>query len=120
MKTLRILMVALAIMLSLSPVHALFGLGEPPLSLNVRPSLVGAGYVLVITNTSDEFLHEVSVRAKAPNGSELKSKIVAVTLKPHSSVEVGWMELGMQFDPGDKVYVGAKGYWSDVNGTVPK
>lgn len=109
-----------ALVLGISPVHAILGIGEPPITVNVRPSAIGAGYVLIITNTSDDPLHQISVKAKNPSGEELKRKIVTVTLDAHKSVEVGWMEVGWKFDPGEKVYVGAKGYWSDVSGTVPK
>lgn len=115
-----IVLCCLAIGISNSSSQAFMGMGEPPISVNVRPSLVGAGYALIITNTSDEFLHEVTVEAKGTNGDELQRQVVAVTLKPHKSVDVGWLELGWQFEPGEKVYVGAKGYWSTIAGTVPK
>jgi len=119
MNSARLLILFVVAIASISNALAVFGVGEPPISLLVRPSAIGAGYVLVITNTSDDHLHEISVQAKTPNGEILKKRVVATTLAPHKSIEIGWLELSdWQFAAGETVYIGAKGYWSYVSGKI--
>lgn len=122
MKTARLaLILALALFSTVPPAEALFGIGEPPITLTTRDSLVGAGKVLIITNTSDETLHQITLGiSNDEKNQEVKDVVVAVTLKPHDSIQLGWMELNLAFEPGDSVRVGAKGYMSYVRGTVPE
>jgi hypothetical protein len=122
MKTAKIaLSLTLALFTTVPPAEALFGIGEPPITLTTRDSLVGAGKVLIITNTSDETLHQITLGiSNDEKNQEVKDVVVAVTLKPHDSIQVGWMELNLAFEPGDSVRVGAKGYMAYVRGTVPE
>jgi hypothetical protein len=122
MKTARLALIfALALFTAVPPAEALFGIGEPPITLTIRESKVGAGMVLMITNTSDEPLHQITVSASNDDAKrELKEVVVATTLKPHATIEVGWMELDWAFQPGELVRVGAKGYMAYVRGTVPE
>lgn len=83
----------------------------PPLSVVQRDSLVGEGKVLIITNVTNEFLHDCTIKIQADNGNEFGPVVFAATIKPHDSVEVGWMELGdWIIEPGEKVTISARDY----------
>jgi hypothetical protein len=122
MKTFKLTLVLILALLAANPsAHALFGMGEPPICLTTRNSLIGAGKVLIITNTSDETLHQITLGiSNDKKNQEVKDAVVAVTLEPHKSIELGWMELNLAFEPGDSVRVGAKGYLSYVREKVPE
>ena len=82
---------------------------EPPVTVGKRESAVGQGMVISVTNTSDDFLHELVVEIAAPSG-EVKQFSMA-TLNPHESVNVGWLKLdGWPIPEGSKVSVSAKGF----------
>lgn len=82
---------------------------KPPILVAVRESLVGQGLVIAVTNTSDEFLHEVTVEIESPSG-EIR-KYYQATLDPHDSVNVGWLKLdGWPIPQDSKVKVSCKGY----------
>ncbi len=82
---------------------------KPPVSVTVTESMVGQGLVLTVTNTSDEFLHDVAVSIESPAG-ELK-KFFSASLAPHDAVKVGWLKLdGWPIPEGSEVEVSAKGY----------
>lgn len=82
---------------------------EPPISLGKKQSLVGQGMVISITNTSDEYLHDVKLDIVSPTG-EAKSYTIA-TLEPHESMNVGWLKLdGWPIPEGSKVTASCKGY----------
>ena len=107
-------------LLILSTLLLLTGCGQkaPPLSIVQRDSLVGVGKVLIITNTSDDHLHECTIELSAPSGQHYGPTVFAATLKPHETVEIGWMELGeWKVEPGETVTFSAKGY-RDVSNTV--
>ena len=122
MKVIKVAAVILFGLLATNPeAQALFGIGEPPILVSQRPSVMGMGIVLTITNASDETLHQVTVGAtNHEKNEELKDVIVAVTLKPHESIHVGWMELNLNwaFVPGEDVRVGAAGYSSYVRDRI--
>jgi hypothetical protein len=104
-----------------APAHAFFGLGEPPLSVVVRPAVLGAlGKVVIITNTSDKTVHQISVSLTDPKDSRnnVDEKVVALSLKPDESIEVGWMQ-DYGFRSGEKVIVRAKGFLSRIIKTIP-
>ncbi len=87
------------------------GADEPPLSIVTRDSFVGAGKVLIITNTSDDYLHACTIKIEAPNGQVFGPKVFATTLEPHAGIEVGWMELeGWVVEPGERVTVSCRGF----------
>lgn len=86
---------------------------QPPVSIGQRESLVGQGKVLTITNTSDKFLHEVTVRVEGPDGET--RAFSAPTLEPHESLSVGWLKLdGWPIPDGAEVTVSCKGYLTDA------
>ena len=82
---------------------------RPPISLGKKESLVGQGMVVSLTNTSDDYLHEVVVDIVSPAG---EAKQLAIpTLEPHETVNVGWLKLdGWPIPEGSKVSVSCKGY----------
>jgi len=85
----------------------------PPVSVSYRDSIAGQGIVLAVTNTSAEFLHEVTVTIKSPGG-EVKTYFIP-TLEPHESVNVGWLKLdGWPVPEGSEVTVSCKGYALDA------
>ena len=102
-----------ALSVSLACVGLALALGacakEPPISVGKKESLVGQGLVLTITNTSDDFLHEVRVRIVSPAGET--KELTMPTLSPHESVNVGWLKLdGWPIPDGSEVTVSAKGF----------
>jgi len=82
---------------------------KPPISVAVRESLIGQGLVIAVTNTSDEHLHEVTVKIESPSGET--REYFQPTLDPHESVNVGWLKLdGWPIPQGSRVKVSCKGY----------
>lgn len=82
---------------------------EPPISVGKKESLVGQGIVLTVTNTSDEYLHEVLVKIVSPAGET--KELGMATLNPHQSISIGWLKLdGWPIPEGSEVTVSAKGY----------
>lgn len=82
---------------------------QPPITVGQRESLVGQGIVLAVTNTSGDFLHEVTVTIESPDG-EAKT-FSTPTLEPHETLSVGWLKLeGWPIPPGSKVSVSCKGF----------
>ena len=81
----------------------------PPVSIGKKDSLLGQGAVIVITNTSDEHLHDVTVEIESPSG-EVR-RYVEPTLDPHDSMTVGWLKLeGWPIPEGAEVTVSCKDY----------
>ncbi len=90
---------------------------KPPISIGKKESAVGQGIVVIITNTSEEHLHDVIVNITGPAG-ETKQLTIA-TLSPHQSVNVGWLKLdGWPIPQGSEVSVTCKGYQMAVSGKV--
>lgn len=82
---------------------------SPPISIGQRESMIGQGKVLTVTNTSDEYLHEIAVTVEAPDG--VVKTYSAATLEPHESISVGWLKLdGWPIPEGAEVTVSCKGY----------
>lgn len=82
---------------------------QPPITVGQRESLVGQGIVLAVTNTSGDFLHEVTVTIESPGG-EVKTYSTP-TLEPHETLSVGWLKLeGWPIPSGSKVSVACKGF----------
>jgi hypothetical protein len=78
---------------------------ESPISILERESVIGRGKVIVITNTSNEHLHECSITV-----NNLKNENATLpTIKPHESQKIGWLELGYELRTGDKIQVNCKG-----------
>ena len=93
---------------------------EPPVSVLFRSSMVGLGKVMIITNTSDKPLYEVTVKVNNHKLHEEVNRIVAVTLEPNRSIDVGWMEINWMFQPGENFRISARGYPGSFIGTVPE
>ena len=90
---------------------------KPPISINQRASLVGQGLVIVVTNTSDDYLHDVVVDIESPAGET--KRYAFPTLEPHASANVGWLKLeGWPIPEGSDVSVSAKGFLMPVTGTL--
>ena len=84
---------------------------EPPISIGQRDSVVGQGIVITVTNTSDDYLHEVALDIASPTGETKQYSIP--TLNPHESINVGWLKLdGWQIPEGSEVTVTCKDYGS--------
>lgn len=82
---------------------------KPPISLGKKNSLVGQGEVVTLTNTSDDYLHEVRVSIEAPSGES--RELTLPTLEPHETESVGWLKLdGWPVPVGAKVKVTCEGY----------
>ena len=64
--------------------------GGPPVTVHHRDSILDMGKVIIVTNNSDKYLHGVKVRVSA--GDQEKTCLI-LTIAPHDSVEVGWMQL---------------------------
>ena len=77
-----------------------------PLSIISKNSIIGKGKVIVVTNTSDQYLHECSISINPPN----ENPIVIPTITPHSSKEIGWLEIGYELRPNDLVSATCKKY----------
>lgn len=95
------------------------GWQAPPLSVAQRDSLWGKGKVLIITNTSDKHLHELRIKVVGAGGKDVVQVMVAPTLKPHDTIEVGWLELAEKIEPGDTVTISCLGY-GRMRVTVPR
>lgn len=81
----------------------------PPVSVGKKESLVGQGMVLVVTNTSGDHLHDVTVDIESPSGE--KKQYTVATLDPHDSISVGWLKLdGWPIPEGSTVRVSCKGF----------
>lgn len=82
---------------------------KPPVTVERRDSAMGQGIVVEITNTSDQFLHEVVVRIESPQGE--KKMWSTATISPHDTISVGWLKLdGWPIPEGSKVSVESKGF----------
>lgn len=91
--------------LSILPITA-FGWGvELPLSVIPKNSMLGKGKVMVVTNISDEYLHECSVSV-----NKQQTDVAIPTLKPHESQNIGWLELGYELRAGDQIAINCKKY----------
>ncbi len=83
---------------------------RPPISVGRRDSQLGQGIVLSVTNTSGDYLHEVKVEIRSPEG-ETKEHLIP-TLQPHESMNVGWLKLdGWKIPEGSEVTVRVKDYY---------
>jgi len=93
----------------------------PPVTVSFRPSLVGVGQVVVITNNSNHHLYNVSVVGR--NFEQVSSGSVKATdhLSPGSSVEVGWLEFESWVPvPGETIEVYADNYATPKVSIIPK
>lgn len=89
----------------------------PPLTVTSRDSLVGAGKIVQLENTSSEPLTEVQVLFRAPGGEERTYRLPQ--LDGFAKVEIGWKKLGgWQIEPGTELIVSSDGFRRTVDGVV--
>ena len=109
------LAVALAV---LAPIACSKAVDPPPIEIAFRESLLGAGKIVQIKNTSNEPLGQVEVVLVAPNGDE--RRFVQESLDGYGTFEVGWKKLGgWEIPPGTEVEVRVKGYLRPAVATIP-
>lgn len=90
----------------------------PPLELSFRDSLVGAGKIVRIENTSNQALTGVEVTISAPSGES--RTFSQDELGGYQTLEIGWKKLGgWQVPLGAKVEIGADGYLLAFKGRLP-
>ncbi len=90
----------------------------PPVELGYRDSLVGAGKIVRIENTSSEPLTGIEVEIAARSG---ESRTLSLEqLDGYDTLEIGWKKLGgWQVPPGARVRVSADGYFRAFRGELP-
>jgi hypothetical protein len=92
----------------------------PPVTVTYRDSFIGVGKVIQITNTSSHHLYNVRVVGR--NYEEVSSASVKATdhLRPHDSVEVGWLEFEAWTPaPGESVEVYCDDYAAPYVSIIP-
>ena len=93
----------------------------PPVAVTYRDSLLGIGKVIQITNNSSHHLYNVRVVGR--NYEEASSASVKATdhLRPHDSVEVGWLEFeAWRPLPGESVEVYCDDYATPFLSIIPE
>ena len=93
----------------------------PPVTVTYRPSIVGVGMVIQISNTSSHHLYNVQVVGR--NYDEVSSASVKATdhLEPYGVVEVGWMEFEAWVpQPGESVEVYCDDYATPYISVIPE
>ncbi len=89
----------------------------PPIELSYRESLVGAGKVVQIENTSNEALLGLAVEIIAPEGET--RTFTLDELAGYGSIEIGWKKLGgWQIPEGADVKVSAEGFFLPFEGKL--
>ena len=93
-------------------------LDEIPVEITFRDSLVGAGKIVQLENTSNEPLTEIEILVTAPEG---ESRTFALAeLGPFQTFELGWKKLGgWQIPLGAEVEVKAKGHLLPLRARLP-
>lgn len=77
----------------------------PVVRTHFRPSLIGRGQVLVVTNPGPAALGPLGLRVN----QGVEHAVTAGDLAPNQSVEAGWLELGTGLATGDRVAVTVRG-----------
>lgn len=92
----------------------------PQVAISYRPSLVGQGQVVVITNNSSHHLYNVKVVGRSFKEFASASVKASDHLTPGSSVEVGWLEFGNWTPrPGESIEVYAEDYVTPKISIIP-
>ena len=90
----------------------------PPIEVTYRESLIAAGKILQIKNTSNEPLDRVEVTLTAPGGDQ--RQFVQETLEGFGMFELGWKKLGgWEIPAGTDVEVRAEGYLRPFRSSIP-
>ena len=92
-------------------------LEPPPVALSSRESLVGAGRIVQVENTSSEPLTELVVTFRSAAGEERTFSLPQ--LDGFGTVEIGWKKLGgWQIEPGTEIEVRSAGFGRSYDGAV--
>ena len=92
----------------------------PNIAVSYRPSLVGAGMVLVMQNKSGDHYYKLRVRVNSDKHHST-SLVVDDDFRPGEVTELGWLELGNQdLEPGDTVYISTESNPIPRVSTVPR
>ena len=90
----------------------------PPIEVSYRDSLLAAGKIVQIKNTSNEPLERIEVTLTAPGGDE--RQFVQESLEGYGMFELGWKKLGgWEIPAGTEVKVRAKGYLRSLRSSIP-
>lgn len=91
----------------------------PPLEIGYRDSLLGAGKIVRIENTSNGTLDGLEVRIEAPSGEERTFR--HERLGPYEVLEVGWKKLGgWEVPAGARVRVRCGGFLLPFKAELPR
>jgi hypothetical protein len=82
---------------------------QVPVSVTVRPSLIGIGNVVQVRNNSAKALTEVVVTGRNPANNQTATHHVG-HLGARELAEVGWMEWNWTVTPGETITISARGY----------
>ena len=90
----------------------------PPIEVTFRESLLAAGKIVQIKNTSNEPLAEIEVTLTAPGGDE--RRFLQESLDGYDGFEVGWKKLGgWEIPAGTEVKVRVEGYLRSTVRSIP-
>jgi hypothetical protein len=95
------------------------GLVDPvPIDITFRDSLVGAGKIVQLENTSNEPVEGIEVLITAPAGDS--RSFTLEELGPYTSFEIGWKKLGgWEIPVGAQVEVRARGHLLALKAQLP-
>ena len=88
----------------------------PPVSITFRQSYI-TGYVMQLHNRSD---NRIVVQVYVENDELNQHGSISVGIEPHGMEELGLLEMGWAFMPGDEGYVSVDGYMRKVNFEIKK
>ena len=109
----------LLVLAALGPVACSKAIDPPPIEITYRGSLIGAGEIVQIKNTSNEPIEKIEVTLTAPDGDE--RSFVQESLDGYDSFELGWKKLGgWKIPPGTEVEVRVKGYLRPAGASIPE
>lgn len=94
-------------------------LQAPPVELSFRDSLVGAGKIIQVANTSNEALAGLEVKISTPSGES--RTFTLDELAAYQEIEIGWKKLGgWQVPPGAEIEIRADGHLMPFKGRLPE
>ncbi len=109
----------LALLVALSLAACSTSVSAPPVEIQYRPSLVGIGKILRITNRHSEALTGVEVRIENPNG-DVRNHAFA-SLAAGATEELGWKKLdGFEIEAGAEVTLRAEGFVLPTKVVLPE
>jgi hypothetical protein len=93
----------------------------PNIAVSYRPSLVGAGMVLIMQNKSGDHYYKLRVRVKSAKHPRSTSLVIDDDFRPSEVTELGWLELGNRvLESGDTVYISTDSNPIPRISTVPR